>query len=126
MPGGELFLRRQPVPGGRRFFADADGSFHGFSWTGQDAFANRNICSIVLQVPDDILGSSPLIGVWATVSVRRDGQLEQVDHRGHPTINPFLNPNDVKDQFNVRSPHDDAANYLEPWSNLLQHQGGHR
>lgn len=25
------------------FFADADGSFHGFKWTGQDAFADRNI-----------------------------------------------------------------------------------
>jgi hypothetical protein len=24
------------------FFADADGAFHGFRWTGQDAFANRN------------------------------------------------------------------------------------
>jgi hypothetical protein len=28
------------------FFADADGSFHGFQWTGQDAFADRNIQSI--------------------------------------------------------------------------------
>lgn len=31
------------------FFADADGAVHGFKWTGQDAFANRNIMSIVLE-----------------------------------------------------------------------------
>ena len=105
------------------FFADADGSFHGFNWTGQDAFANRNVLSIVLEVPDDMLGPDPAIGVWASVSVRRDGELVQVDRGGHPTINPFVNPNDVKDQFNVRQPADDVANYAEPWSRLLQEQG---
>jgi Domain of unknown function (DUF4331) len=107
------------------FFADADGSFHGFSWTGQDAFANRNILSIVLDAPNDMLGLNTGIGVWATVSVRRDGEVLQVDRGGHPTINPFVNPNDVKDQFNVRQPLDDVANYLGPWSKLLQDQGGY-
>jgi Domain of unknown function (DUF4331) len=41
------------------FFADADGSFHGFKWTGQDAFADRNILSIALEVPNDMLSSEP-------------------------------------------------------------------
>jgi hypothetical protein len=118
---GRLFVGVRSDP----FFADADGSFHGFKWTGQDAFANRNILSIVLEVPGDMLGPGPAIGVWATVSVRRDGELVQVDRGGHPTINPFVNPNDVKDQFNVRQPADDVANYLEPWSRLLQDQGGY-
>ena len=59
-----------------------------------------------------MLGTDPVIGVWATVSVRRDGVLVQVDRGGHPTINPFINPNDVKDQFNARQPADDVANYL--------------
>jgi hypothetical protein len=107
------------------FFADADGSFHGFNWTGQDAFANRNTLSIVLDVPTDLLGPGPSIGVRASVSVRRDGELVQVDRGGHPTINPFVNPNDVKDQFNVRQPVDDVADYPEPWSRLLQDQGGY-
>src|ERR1700712_3216685 len=105
------------------FFADADGSFHGFAWTRQDAFANRNILSIVLEVPSDMLGPGPTIGVWASTSVRRDGELVQVDRGGHPTINPFVNANDVKDRFNVRQPADDVANYAEPWSRLLQEQG---
>jgi hypothetical protein len=92
-------------------------------WTGQDAFANRNILSIALAVPSDMLGSDPVAGVWATVSVRRDGALVQVDRGGHPTINPFVNPNDVKDQYNLRQPADDVANYLQPWSKLLEDNG---
>jgi len=104
------------------FFADADGAFHGFQWTGQDAFANRNILSIALEVPSEMLGG-PEIGVWAAVSVRRDGELVQVDRGGHPTINPFVNPNDVKDQFNARQPANDVANYLRPWSKLLEENG---
>ena len=105
---GRLFTGIRSDP----FFADADGSFHGFRWTGQDAFANRNIPSIVLEVPNDMLGADSAIGVWATVSVRRDGALVQVDRGGHPTINPFINPNNVKNQYNLRQPADDLANYL--------------
>ena len=66
------------------FFADADGAFHGFKWTGQDAFANRSILSIALEVPGDMFSVGSMIGVWATVSVRRDGALVQVDQRQDP------------------------------------------
>jgi hypothetical protein len=55
--------------------------------------------------------------------VRHEGTLEQVDRGGHPTINPFINPNEVKDQFNARQPADDVANYLQPWSKILQDNG---
>jgi hypothetical protein len=105
------------------FFADADGAFHDFQWTGQDAFADRNILSIALEVPGDLLSPDPAIGVWATVSVRRDGAIVQVDRGGHPTINPFINPNNVKNEYNLRQPADDLANYLELWSTLLEGHG---
>ncbi|MGH3298419.1 MAG: DUF4331 family protein, partial [Trebonia sp.] len=105
------------------FFADADGAFHGFKWTGQDAFANRNILGIALEVPNDMLGDGPMVGVWATVSVRRDGTIVQVDRGGHPTINPFINPNNIKNEYNVRHPADDLANYLQLWSGLLEGNG---
>jgi hypothetical protein len=107
------------------FFADADGSFHGFAWTGQDAFADRNILSIALEVPNDLLSADPTIGVWASVSVRRGGAIIQVDRGGHPTINPFVNPNNVKNEYNLRQPVDDLANYLELWSTFLENNGGY-
>ncbi len=107
------------------FFADAEGYFHGFQWTGQDTFAGKNILSIALEVPNDMLGADPVIGVWATVSVRRDGKLVQVDRGGHPSMNPIINPDGAKDEYNTRQPADDVANYLQPWSKLLQDRGGY-
>ena len=114
-----LFLGVRQDP----FFADAEGAFHGFQWTGKDAFADKNIQCIALEVPDGMLGADPVIGVWATVSVRRDGALVQVDRGGHPTINPFINPEEAKDTFNTRDPADDVANYLEPWSKIFRQNG---
>jgi hypothetical protein len=106
------------------FFADAEGAFHGFQWTGHDTFAGKNILSIAAEVPNDMLGDGPVIGVWATVSVRRDdGVLEQTDRGGHPTINPFLNPDGEKNLYNSRQPADDVANYLGPWSTMLEDNG---
>ena len=93
-------------------------------WTGHDDFAGNNVDSIVLEVPNDMLGG-PVIGVWATISLRRDGTLEQMDRGGNPTINPFINPDGEKNLYNSRQPADDVANYLEPWSAILQNAGGY-
>jgi hypothetical protein len=113
--GIRMFVGARSEP----FFADLEGAGHGFKWTGHDDFAGNDVLSIVLEVPYDMLSTDPMIGVWATVSVRRDGTLTQMDRGGNPTINPFVNPDDQKDLYNTRQPADDVANYLEPWSALL-------
>ncbi|MFD3925454.1 DUF4331 family protein [Streptomyces sp. NPDC058614] len=123
----------QPVQAGRcrlftgvrsePFFADAEGALHGFEWTGEDAFAGKDVQCIALEVPDDMLGPDQVIHLWATVSVRRDGVLVQVDRGGHPTINPFINPEYAKDAYNAGHPADDVATYLAPWSKILQGNG---
>ncbi len=84
------------------FFADVEGALHGLQWTGHDDFADNNVDSIALEVPNDMLGAGPVIGVWATVSLRRDGNLVQLDRGGHPTINPFINPDGEKNLYNTR------------------------
>ena len=142
-PVGEVLSREfpvsfdgtaQPVQAGRirlfaglrsdPFFADVEGALHGFVWTGHDDFADNNVDSIVLEIPDDMLGDGP-IGVWASISRRSNGVLEQMDRGGNPTINPFINPDGEKNLFNSRQPADDVANYLEPWSAILQNAGGY-
>ncbi len=105
------------------FFADVEGALHGFQWTGHDDFANDNVDSIALEVPSDLLGGGPQIGVWATISLRRNGMLEQMDRGGNPTINPFINPDGEKNLYNSRQPADDVANYLGPWSKILENGG---
>src|SRR5580692_12374654 len=53
------------------FFADVEGALHGFVWTGHDDFADNSVDSIALEVPNDLLGADPVIGVWASISLRR-------------------------------------------------------
>jgi hypothetical protein len=141
-PGGEVLITgtpvgfdasAEPVPAGPvrlfagirsdPFFADLEGALHGFVWTGHDAFAGKDVQSIALEVPNEMLSADPVIGVWATISLRRDGELVQMDRGGNPTINPFINPDGSKNQYNARQPADDVANYLEPWSKLLESSG---
>jgi Domain of unknown function (DUF4331) len=105
------------------FFADAEGFFHGFVWTGADTFAGKNVLSIALEVPNYMLGAGPMIGVWATVSVRRDGTFVQVERDGHPSMNPIVIADEQKNEFNAGHPVDDVKLYLEPLSRLLQEHG---
>jgi hypothetical protein len=104
------------------FFADGEGAFHGFEFTGDDTFAGKNILSIALEVPNDMLGAGPEIAVWGTASVRRDGTLVQVDRYGNPSFNPFF-VDELKNAYNAGHPTDDVANFLEPWSKLLESRG---
>jgi hypothetical protein len=105
------------------FFADVEGAMHGFQWTGHDDFAENNVDSIALEIPSDMFGTGPQIGVWASISLHRGGVLEQMDRGGNPTINPFINPDGEKNLYNSRQPADDVANYLVPWSKLLESSG---
>jgi hypothetical protein len=107
------------------FFADAEGALHGFQFTGDDFFAGKNILSIAIEVPNDLLGADPVIGVWAEASVRRDGELVQVDRDGHPSLEPFLTPDELKEEFLSHHPADDRDNFLEAWAGTLRENGGY-
>jgi Domain of unknown function (DUF4331) len=104
------------------FFADGEGAFHDFQFTGDDTFAGKNVLTMALEVPDDMLGPGPEIAVWCTASVRRDGELVQVDRYGNPSFNPFF-VDELKNKFNAGHPADDVAGFLEPWSELLESRG---
>jgi hypothetical protein len=122
-----LFIGKRSDP----FFADAEGILHwlvdgqngDFQWTGTDVFGSANILSVVLEVPNELLGRGSPIGVWITLSVRRDGTLVQMDREGNPSFNPILNPENIKDEFNSSDPVDDVKNHLKPLSEVLQRHG---
>lgn len=117
-----LFVGERSDP----FFADAEGALHGYQFTGQDTFAGKNVLSIALEVPNDILGAQPAIGVWAEVSLRIDGGLVQMDRGGHPSLT-LLNGTDVKlaARYNAGQPADDLKNFVGDWSRVLEEQGGY-
>jgi hypothetical protein len=105
------------------FFADGEAPFHGYQWTGVDTFAGKNILTIAVEAPSEMFGVDPAIGLWGTISLRRNGKWVQMDRGGNPSMNPFINPDDEKDLYNSRQPVDDVANYLAPWSTLLRSNG---
>ena len=104
------------------FFADGEGPFHDWHFTGEDTFAGKDILSMALEVPNEMLGPGPEIAVWATTSVRRNGELVQVDRYGNPSFIPFF-VDELKDKFNAGHPSDDVADFLEPWTKLLESRG---
>lgn len=67
-----------------------------------DSLQNKNVNSIILQIPIEDLARAgqPIIGIWETVS--RDGK--QVSRLGQPLVNEAVLPLALKDAFNSISP----------------------
>jgi hypothetical protein len=80
------------------------------------AAAGSQLLGDRIRVPNDMLGAGPEIGVWATISLRRDGTLVQMDRGGHPSINPIINPDDVNNQYNTGEPATDVETHLTLWT----------
>jgi hypothetical protein len=74
------------------WFADVDGVFNNFQFTGHDTFAGKNVFGIVLEVPNQALGPSSQLGVWARTVARVHDELVQVDQVGRPLITAVYNP----------------------------------
>lgn len=107
------------------FFADLEGIGNDFTWTGRDTMAGKNVIGIVVEVPDDVLGDRPQIGVWGRVTVKRNGWWESVDRGAHPSLTAYFNAEDTKDEYNAREPVDDVDHYRDAWIEVLGHTGGY-
>src|SRR5262249_2805303 len=105
---GEVIVQQAPVSVGREalvtsaddhrlffgwrsdpFFFDVNGNFNHMQFTGDDFFHDKNICSIVIELPNSDLGNNE-VGIWArTVDKTRDGWI-QADRGGRPMQAVFL------------------------------------
>ena len=52
------------------FFADIDGFLNNFEWTGSDYIADKNVYSIALELPSDVLGNGRPWALWAGLDSR--------------------------------------------------------
>ena len=106
--GGQIIVEGVPVSTGReaqvtqagdyRFFAgwrsdpfffDVQGTLNNFQFTGEDFFADKDICSIVLEVPNSLLGPKE-VGLWARTLIPADGaggSWVQADRGARPNAN---------------------------------------
>jgi hypothetical protein len=135
---GELLIEAAPVSlgrtahmaagGGHRLFAgwrsdpfffDVLGVIAGFKFTYVDFFADKDVCSIVLEIPNP---SAP-IGIWAQTVDRSTGRWVQADRGARPGQTPFL-AGDALDAYNAASPASDAQ-FIPVFAHSLEHTGGY-
>jgi hypothetical protein len=110
---------------GRRsdpFFFDAQGALNNLKFTGQDFFGDKNISSIVLEVPNSQLGSRT-INLWARTLDGASGRYVQADRGARASQEPFLT-GDEKSAYLAGEPVDDAR-FVAVFAHALQHTGGY-
>src|SRR5260370_38948712 len=65
------------------FFLDVIGNFNHMQFTGDDFFLDKNVCSIVIELPNSALGSNK-IGIWARTVDNTGENWVQADPGGTP------------------------------------------
>jgi hypothetical protein len=104
------------------FFFDANGLFNRMQFTGDDFFADKNVCSIVLELPNSALGTNE-VGLWArTLDKTREGWI-QADRGGRPLQAVFL-PGEEREAYLNGAPADDDR-FIGVFAHELEHTGGY-
>lgn len=104
------------------FFFDVMGALNNFQFTGNDGFADKDVCSIVLEVPNSTLGTK-VLGLWARTVDGASGSWVQADRGARPSQAVFL-PGDERDAYLTAGPADDAR-FIAVFAHSLEHIGGY-
>jgi hypothetical protein len=138
---GEVIVQQAPVSAGREavvteagdyrfffgwrsdpFFFDVNGNFNHMQFTGDDFFKDKNICSIVIELPNSALGNNE-VGIWArTVDKTAEG-LIQADRGGRPMQAVFL-VGEEREAYLSGEPADDDR-FIGVFAHELEHSGGY-
>jgi Domain of unknown function (DUF4331) len=107
------------------FFFDTNGALNDLQFTGDDFFAERDVCSIVLEIPNSDLGDGP-VGLWhrALVPASDDASWVQAERGARTQQVPFLVPNEEKAAYAGGEPPDDAR-FVDGIAHSLEHTGGY-
>jgi hypothetical protein len=104
------------------FFFDATGLANKMQFTGDDFFADKDVCSIVLELPSSALGTG-VLGLWArTVEKAGEGWI-QADRGGRPLQAVFL-PGEARESYLAGEPADDDR-FVPVFAHELEHSGGY-
>jgi hypothetical protein len=104
------------------FFFDPVGAVNNLQFTGKDFFADKDVCSIVLEVPNSALGSNE-IGLWARTVDGTGDRWIQTDRGARPAQTPFL-VGDQRNAYLVAEPAGDAR-FIPAFAHSLEHAGGY-
>ncbi len=107
------------------FFFDVQGALNNMQFTGVDFFADKDVCSIVLEVPNAVLGPEK-VGLWACTLISAGGaggSWVQADRGAYATQTPFLS-GEQNDAYRAGEPADDAR-FIAFFAHELEHTGGY-
>jgi hypothetical protein len=104
------------------FFFDTMGALNNLQFTGTDFFAEADVCSIVLEVPNSALGTGK-IGLWHRTVDGAGGKWVQADRGALPSQSVFLT-GERKADYLAGEPRDDAR-FVPVFAHSLEHTGGY-
>jgi hypothetical protein len=141
--GGEIVVADAPVSTGSKaqvteageyrffagwrsdpFFFDAAGALNEFQFTGEDFFADKDVCSIVLEMPNDALGATGQVALWhRTLVPNGDGDAGwmQVDRGAKPSQTVFFAQGEA---YLAGEPSTDDR-FVDSFAHVLEHAGGY-
>lgn len=106
------------------FFFDLEGYLNGMKFTGTDKFLDKNVFSIILELPNSALGDNPRVGIWSRVLIPKDGNpFFQIDRMGRPFVNVGFTKDEDKDAFNQGEPTRDRELFTGKFVDLLALHG---
>jgi hypothetical protein len=142
--GGQAIIEGAPVSTGReaqvteageyRFFAgwrsdpfffDRRGALNNLKFTGDDFFADKDVCSIVLEVPNSALGLKR-VGLWARTLDGAGGGWVQAERGARPLqfFLVFALTEAERDAYIAGEPADDVR-FVAAFAQALEHTGGY-
>ena len=104
------------------FFFDVNGNFNHMQFTGDDFFKDKNVCSLVIELPNAAFGSNKA-GIWTrTVDKTGEGWV-QADRGGRPLQAVFL-PGEKREAYLSGEPATDDR-FIGVFAHELEHSGGY-
>lgn len=104
------------------FFFDVHGAKNNLQFTGDDFFADKDVCSIVLEVPNSDLGTKR-IDLWARTLADVGGDWVQADRGALPAQAVFLVGTE-RDAYLAGEPANDGR-FVALFAHALEHAGGY-
>jgi hypothetical protein len=104
------------------FFFDTLGALNNLQFTGTDFFTKKDVCSIVLEVPNSAIGSQEN-GFWFRTLDGTSGKWVQADRGARPSQSVFLT-GEKKPEYLMAEPADDAR-FVPVFAHSLEHTGGY-
>ena len=104
------------------FFFDTMGALNNLQFTGEDFFADKDVCSIVLEIPNAALGSGKM-GLWHRTVDGASGKWVQADRGALASQSVFLTGDEIG-AYEAGQPLDDAR-FISVFAHSLEHTGGY-